>query len=76
MDKLNRRYNSIKRIPHATSKQEAVLLDIRRKGNYEQERQYLFPSLAGNKALTRNTIGKWATFDRQYKRGKYPPLYS
>lgn len=41
------------------------------RGRDEQELQHLFPSLYGNKAVTKNTKGQYLTFDRQLKRGKY-----
>ena len=44
------------------------------KGRDEQELQYMFPSLYGNKSVTNNTKGQFITFDRQLKRGKYAPF--
>jgi len=38
---------------------------INYKGRDEQERSFMFPALYGNKALTRNTAGNYATFDRK-----------
>lgn len=40
---------------------------IRNKGNYEQDRQFYFPSLYGNKAVTKNTKGRYKTKHRQLK---------
>lgn len=51
-----------------------LIKKIRTKGWNEQERQYLWPSVYGSKALTRNTIGQFITFHRQLRRGKYAPL--
>lgn len=53
--------------------QKDLLSRIRTRGWNEQEKQYLFPSLYGRKAVTKNTIGIFVTFDRQLKRGKYSP---
>jgi hypothetical protein len=41
------------------------------RGRDEQELQYLFPSLYGGNAVTKNTAGQYKTFNRQLKRGKY-----
>lgn len=35
------------------------------KGFYEQEKQYLFPSLYGHKSVTRNTRGMYKHFHRE-----------
>lgn len=61
-------YNRVKALP-------TVIRRIKTKGWNEQERQYLFPSLYGNKAVTRNTRGQFVNFDRQLKRGKYAPTF-
>lgn len=53
--------------------QKRLLQRIKTKGWNEQERQYLFPSLYGRKAVTKNTIGVFASFDRNLTRGKYSP---
>jgi hypothetical protein len=42
-----------------TNKQKALLVKIKTKGNNEQEKQYLFPSLYGDKALTKREAGAW-----------------
>lgn len=41
------------------------------RGRDEQELQYLFPTLYGCNAVTRNTAGQYKTFNRQLRRGKY-----
>jgi len=41
---------------------------IQAKGFYEQENQYLFPALYGNKAVTKQTIGMYKHFDREIKK--------
>ena len=51
--------------------QSTLIKRIMYRGRDEQELQYLFPSLYGNKAVTNNTKGQYLTFDRQLKRGKY-----
>lgn len=56
------------------SKKQSLIAKIKTKGWNEQERQYLFSGLYGNKAVTKNTIGQFKTFDRQLRRGKYAPL--
>ena len=48
--------------------QKKLFAEIRRKGNKEQEKQFLFPTLYGNKAVTRNTIGEWRHMDNRIKR--------
>lgn len=50
-----------------------LLKKIKAKGSYEQEKQYLFPALYSNKAVTRNTRGEFSQFDRNLKQGKYQP---
>ena len=52
-------------------KQLSLFLKIRRKGRDQQELQYLFPSLYGNKAVTRNTKGVFKEYDRHYKSKSY-----
>jgi hypothetical protein len=47
------------------SKQIALFNKIRRKGRNEQELQYLFPSVYGSHAVTRNTIGQRRQSDKQ-----------
>ena len=39
---------------------------IRLKGRDEQELQHLFPSLYGNKAVTRNTIAVFNAYDKKH----------
>jgi hypothetical protein len=46
-------------------KQLDLFLKIRRKGRKEQELQYLFPSVYGCKAVTRNTKGQRKQSERQ-----------
>jgi hypothetical protein len=58
-----------------TTNQHRLISKIRTKGWNQQERQYLFPSLYGQKAVTRNTRGQFATFERQLRRGKYAPMF-
>jgi hypothetical protein len=48
---------------------------IRSKGWREQERQYLFHSVFGNKALTKNAKGLYKTLTSQNKRYKFTALY-
>jgi hypothetical protein len=38
---------------------------INTRGYYEQEKQYLFPALYGNKAVTRQTKGMYKHFHRE-----------
>lgn len=44
---------------------------IRLKGRDEQELQYMFPSLYGYKAVTKNTRGVFAQFDRKISKKVY-----
>lgn len=60
--------------PLVHSRAQHIIAKIKTKGWNEQERQYLWPSLYGNHAVTKNTRGQWKTFDRQLQRGKYAPL--
>ena len=46
---------------------------IRLKGRDEQELQYMFPSLYGYKAVTKNTKGVFAQFDRKISKKVYIP---
>lgn len=45
--------------------QLALFLKIRRKGRDEQERQFLFSGLYGNKAVTKYTKGVYKMYDRK-----------
>lgn len=38
---------------------------IETKGYYEQEKQFLFPGLYGNNAVTKNTKGMYINFHRE-----------
>lgn len=51
--------------------QIALFNKIKRKGRDQQEGQYLFPSLYGNKAVTKRTRGMYAHMERVLK---YPIL--
>lgn len=44
---------------------------IRLKGRDEQELQYMFPSLYGHKAVTKNTKGVFAQFDKYISKKVY-----
>lgn len=44
---------------------------IRLKGRDEQELQYLFPSLYGGNAVTKNTKGVFKQFDRKISKKVY-----
>jgi hypothetical protein len=46
---------------------------IRLKGRDEQELQYMFPSLYGHKAVTKNTKGVFTQFDRKISKKVYIP---
>lgn len=41
---------------------------INTKGRDEQEKQYLFPALYGQKALNRNEIGVWVNMEKYISR--------
>jgi hypothetical protein len=51
--------------------QIALFLKIKRKGRDQQEIQYLFPSLYGSKAVTKNTKGIFAEYDRHSRSKSY-----
>lgn len=51
-----------------THSQIILFNKIKRKGRDEQERQYLFPTLYGQKALNRAEIGAWKQFENKLKR--------
>jgi adenine-specific DNA methylase len=46
----------------------SLIKKISLKGRDEQELQYLFPSLYGSKAVTRNTKGLYKHFDRRHRK--------
>lgn len=51
-----------------THRQIELFNNIKRKGRDEQERQYLFPGLYGQKALTRSERGAWKNFEREVQK--------
>lgn len=56
----------------ATRYQQSTLNNkIRLKGRDEQELQYLFPSLYGNKAVTKNTNNIFKTFEKKISKSVY-----
>lgn len=48
-----------------THRQILLFNKIKRKGRDEQESQYLFPGLYGQKALTKRERGAWKNFERE-----------
>ena len=48
-----------------THRQIDLFNKIKRKGRDEQESQYLFPGLYGQKALTKREKGAWKNFERE-----------
>jgi hypothetical protein len=51
-----------------TSRQIELFKKIKRKGRDQQEIQYLFPSLYGSNAVTRQTKGIFASYERIERR--------
>lgn len=51
-----------------THSQIILFNKIKRKGRDEQERQYLFPTLYGQKALSKTEIGAWKQFENEVKK--------
>lgn len=51
-----------------THRQIELFNNIKRKGRDEQESQYLFPGLYGQKALTRAEKGAWKNFEREVQK--------
>ncbi len=47
-------------------RQLELMLNIRRKGRDEQERQYLFSGLYGNNAVSKATIGIYKMYERKH----------
>jgi hypothetical protein len=50
-----------------THRQIELFNKIKTKGRYEQEKQYLFSGLYGNKALTKNEVGAWKQLENKLK---------
>jgi hypothetical protein len=50
-----------------THRQIELFNKIKTKGRYEQEKQYLFSGLYGNKALTKNEVGAWKQLQNKLK---------
>lgn len=54
-----------------THSQILLFNKIKRKGRDEQERQYMFPSLYGNKAVSKRTKGIFKEFDNRHYKNCY-----
>lgn len=51
-----------------THRQIELFNKIKRKGRDEQERQYLYSGLYGNKAVTKNEIGIYKQYENKFKK--------
>ncbi len=62
-------------MPHLAHRYEKSTLNnrIRLKGRDEQELQYLFPTLYGSNAVTKQTKGVFKQFDKRISKKVYIP---
>jgi hypothetical protein len=57
--KVNMKSNNVFNQISLTHSQILLFNKIKNKGRHEQEKQFLFPTLYGSKAVTRNEKGAW-----------------